>query len=723
MNEITNPMEQAPVVSPLYLPQIYAILLANAEKYPDCLEPKLRAKWEIQFLAVCEVLGIKCYREQSGPFWSALDSSLALNSQIKVWDKIRQSPTLAKLYTDKTDRSRFDQAYIYPCSPIGMIEYEGRNGFRETEPTDFYAKIIRLNGVMAAIHVLARFLAIPYPTIQNVLRSPAEILRAAAGSDHQKTNYASPFNGKENGSKATYGLGMYTRALYPWIDSAYPSVKDNIPPEIIELIESTEFKSKMLLNPDGWRKQEAHPVLITRLSGIVKNHLADSDLSQKLKAELEQILGNVSSNSQANSGGKLKPTNLILTGPPGTGKTRLLSTIAMDLIKGQEVVPSLVKAYSARPRPAKTDHPNITKVQFHPSYSYEDFVEGLRPVTNHASSSSVRYCMVAGPLKAAAELARLYWEGPKSEPTVKDAIKIEAFIFTNSQNERRAIIPDEYKCYQFDQRDGQFAVLGADNKSLVPFCNSKDDLMPQVPLTIPEKSYQTIYWILKNKGEEGHFVLILDELNRGNPSRIFGELLSLVEPSRRMGESDPLSILLPGTKQELSLPPNLHILCAMNLADRSLSSLDQAFRRRFKFVHLAPNWKLIEDVAIFKSLTTIKADQEINRLVAQHFDSINQALREIGTPQDHFIGHSYAFDLLVRFYSGAVGNSIENAIADLWNNEIHPLLREIIPGRTEDFAAQFKIIPTKKPYLQPDDKFEEYLNDSDPYDFAWKKVS
>ncbi len=154
-----------------------------------------------------------------------------------------------------------------------------------------------------------------------------------------------------------------------------------------------------------------------------------------------------------------------------------------------------------------------------------------------------------------------------------------------------------------------------------------------------------------------NYVLIIDEINRGNVSQIFGELITLIEPDKRAGMKEALEVTLPYSKEWFSVPPNLYIIGTMNTADRSVEALDTALRRRFSFTEMAPDYgllkgKMVQDIDMGELLRTIN-----NRI---------EALLD----KDHAIGHSY----FLRVLSG------ECSLKDVFFNEIIPLLQEYFYG-------------------------------------------
>jgi 5-methylcytosine-specific restriction endonuclease McrBC GTP-binding regulatory subunit McrB len=132
------------------------------------------------------------------------------------------------------------------------------------------------------------------------------------------------------------------------------------------------------------------------------------------------------------------------------------------------------------------------------------------------------------------------------------------------------------------------------------------------------------------------YVIIIDEINRGNVSQIFGELITLIEEDKRLGEDEALEVMLPYSKEKFGVPPNLYIVGTMNTADRSVEALDTALRRRFSFEEIQPNSRLIATEGKLKESQGIVDDINLPRVL----ETINNRI-EILSNRDHKIGHSY----------------------------------------------------------------------------------
>jgi len=139
---------------------------------------------------------------------------------------------------------------------------------------------------------------------------------------------------------------------------------------------------------------------------------------------------------------------------------------------------------------------------------------------------------------------------------------------------------------------------------------------------------------------ENRYAIFIDEINRGNISNIFGELITLIEPDKRLGAINQMSAILPYSKKEFSVPNNVDIIGTMNTADRSVEALDTALRRRFTFKEIMPNAKIIKFEG--KNNGVIKAEKDID--LAELMIKINERI-EVLIDRDHTIGHSYFMDV------------------------------------------------------------------------------
>lgn len=443
--------------------------------------------------------------------------------------------------------------------------------------------------------------------------------------------------------------------------------------------------------------------------------------------------------------GQHMPTNLILYGPPGTGKTYATAEEAVRLCDGSDV-PVNRKSVMARYNELR-EAGRIAFVTFHQSYSYEDFVEGLRPDTSsdedneEASSGGFRLKPVPGVFKRIAELARQ--SGPATQTSADVDLKgrqIFKMSLGNAYNQTEiyeGAVAGNYialgwaddidwsateyenanailtrwqqadptvtstggrvnQIYSFRSRmkEGDIIII-SDGNALFRAVAEVTGPYQYVPdessfhhrrkvrwLRVFEKSLpvDTIYDgnftmaavyqinpsrlkqaalvnLLRGPAEsiQDHnvqepYVIIIDEINRANISKVLGELITLIEPDKRLGAENALTTTLPYSKENFGVPGNLHVIGTMNTADRSIALLDTALRRRFEFRELMPRPDLLQTVDGV-NLPSVLAG--LNERIEYLFD------------REHQIGHAYF-----------MGCKTRDQIDEVMRSKVIPLLAE-----------------------------------------------
>jgi 5-methylcytosine-specific restriction enzyme B len=409
--------------------------------------------------------------------------------------------------------------------------------------------------------------------------------------------------------------------------------------------------------------------------------------SYKVLHEMEQKFSK--SHSLKNSTMKNQPLNQILYGPPGTGKTYSTITKALDILGIDYNKDNYAEAQEFFQDELGK---RIEFVTMHQSFSYEDFVQGLKPKKgingvefDYKNGVFKEICRRAddviteGFLDSKLDITReekllvgffisKFNGRTKPDQKANEALGAngfsEVFKLTSDKLDIKINTIKAYRDhfdYKYDHRNGyapngkQISKSAGPENLDSPFLEiyeqnklkSFDEIFAEVNAILN----QTKRTSTEHSSNSNH-VIILDEINRANISRVFGELIALIEDDKRDGK---LSATLP-SGYSFSVPSNLYIIGTMNTADKSIALVDIALRRRFKFVAMYPDTKVLRKVLEGKGI----AHSEIERRVSV-LTILNQIIRSKKTV-DYEIGHSY-------FMS-------DDKLDDIMNDQVLPLLNE-----------------------------------------------
>jgi 5-methylcytosine-specific restriction protein B len=436
------------------------------------------------------------------------------------------------------------------------------------------------------------------------------------------------------------------------------------------------------------------------------------------------------------------PLNQILFGPPGTGKTYHAIDKALEILD-----PTFLSAHT-RDRSALKARFDVLAtagqvqfVTFHQSFSYEDFVEGLRAESDE-EKDALTYVVADGVFKrlcGAAQLrvvqeapapieltGRRFWKlslgdsstqrwvfdecvqngysllgygagADFSASVTREDVRrtqeqagelhasadypvsaVNTFVHLIRKGDLIVVSEGNLKFRAIGEVTGDYRHLPRETGDTFAQCRDVKWLRvygqarPYEDLMANRFSQMTLYELREGSIDLGKLrgllqpsreaaeaasprVLIIDEINRGNVSRIFGELITLIEPSKRAGAAEALTVTLPYSKTAFSVPANVHLIGTMNTADRSLAGVDIALRRRFQFVEMPPRPDLLSGVTI--------AGVHLSELLTV----MNQRIEAL-LDREHQLGHAYFMDL-------ASSDSID-ALASVFRHQILPLLQE-----------------------------------------------
>lgn len=339
---------------------------------------------------------------------------------------------------------------------------------------------------------------------------------------------------------------------------------------------------------------------------------------------------------------------IILQGAPGTGKTYITASVALSLM-GEQFDPNdhegIMKKYNDL-----VDNKRVFFTTFHQSTDYEDFIEGLKPVIDgdkmtyevkdgifkkiciEAQSSpdtDIVQCIdkylqsIKGyankktiPTKSGKSQINVWWNG-------KDTISVRSIMSQSTKNENTTS-----------------ASLNIEKVKQQAIEEGRENNWPQYAeafIRAVKKEYQ-----IGTQTKKDPYVLIIDEINRGNISKIFGEIITLLEVDKRTGGEHPIKARLVYSNDEnFSIPSNLYIIGTMNTTDRSVGYIDYAIRRRFAFYTLSANKETI--VSYYN--TTKGAENGTKEIALDLFEKIETFVNANISPEfdinDIMIGHSY----------------------------------------------------------------------------------
>lgn len=426
--------------------------------------------------------------------------------------------------------------------------------------------------------------------------------------------------------------------------------------------------------------------------------------------------------------------NIILYGAPGTGKTYRSIQYAVAIIENKPLDIILAEEYREvfkRFLKYKDVDRLIEFTTFHQSYSYEEFIEGIRPVMemeqNSETANDIEYKIHDGIFKSFCDKAgtpistgtdvdlgisktpsvwKVSLEGTGNNPTRTESMA----------NNHIRIGWDEYGKSVTDATDfsklGGKSVLNAFYNrmqigDLVFSCYSNTHI-DAIGVVTGEPQYVESYsaykrlrkvrWLVKNINENivdlnagktmtlaavyqlnvtpsdamdllrkvnpalfskaltiPNRVFIIDEINRGNISKIFGELITLIEPSKRITGPEEMKAMLPYSGKKFGVPPNVYIIGTMNTADRSIALLDTALRRRFQFVEMHPETALLRDLIV----------DGIG--IGDMLDTLNRRITVL-LDREHVVGHAYLLPL--------IEDPTMERLAWIFKFQIIPLLQE-----------------------------------------------
>ena len=474
------------------------------------------------------------------------------------------------------------------------------------------------------------------------------------------------------------------------------------------------------------------------------------EIDEAILPELRKMwnkLINGEKNTETRDGGDEKETmkkefdkNVIFYGPPGTGKTYTTAKRAVEICKTESEKELTDYSEIMEKYNELKENNRIEFITFHQSYSYEEFIEGIKPIvlneddeaenesennqeskTDIKIENDVKYKIEAGIFKKFCDNAKKaiiesksnIYISPKAivwKVTVKDKVKEDCFtnnhvrinfklgtagaskfdneikkgdiIITTDGSRTKingiAVVTDD-KAYTLNKAQSDTTTRNVDwlvkgiNEDIYEINDEK--ILPRKTVTkVPNIKVEDIIKLAKEKESIGlskkdiekntePYVFIIDEINRGNISKIFGELITLIEPTKRSGKKECISTKLPYSNKKFTVPDNVYIIGTMNTADRSIALMDTALRRRFKFEEMLPDYHLLEDIFVEDKGTKVN--------IGAMLKVINERIEYL-YDREHTIGHAVFLEKMENDKIDIDINKLEN----IFKKNIIPLLQE-----------------------------------------------
>lgn len=408
----------------------------------------------------------------------------------------------------------------------------------------------------------------------------------------------------------------------------------------------------------GVWKEESGQIVLKTLTDITKY----PDYVEKLK----KLIGIEIKEEKMDS--KSIPLNLILYGPPGTGKTFKLKdyfpnfTSKEKLQTKEEYLESIVTDISWWEVIAVVlmdlGESKVLDILNHPLLQAKNRTSDTKTPKNTIWAQLQMRTKIDCPNVNLSNRLEpgVFYKDEKSVWTIdKEIVKNELPELIEILNKHKNFNPEQkinkrYEFITFHQSYSYEEFI----EGLKPKKSGDENQPDNIRYEIEPGVFKRIADKAK-KDPDNKYALFIDEINRGNISKIFGELITLIEEDKRAGNENEMTVTLPYSGEQFSVPNNLYIIGTMNTADRSIAMIDTALRRRFEFEEMMPKTDLLKGVTI----EGIKIDlllEEINKRIEFLYD------------RDHTIGHSYFLELK--------NNGLYKDLCDIFINKIIPLLQE-----------------------------------------------